>query len=416
MSTFELPTLPPAPTTVPEWQGVIFGTISAPLAVIFTNPFDTTKVRLQLQGQNKEIPKVYKNTFDCFYKILKTEGIRGLQKGITPAIYREASKNVFRIGMFDPIMNVLHDKKKEKNSPPLWKRIVAGATTGALGALSCNPFELIKTRMQAQTVSKSTAVGFQHNYTGLWSAFSTIYKKDGIAGLYVGSAVSVVRGTIGTSANLSTYSYLRDYIISNKILKDGPMNDMLCSLISSFVCCAVMNPLDVTRTRLYNQSRNPPVKSITGGDGLVYKNAVDAFRKIVHYEGFFALYKGLLPSFFRLGPHFTLTFLFYEQMKRMSLNKQHKNYLLEQDANLQKVLSLYDTNQNGKLDFSEVVEILQHQIPFGDLFSSVDSYDSVLHQEAQNLIAQSSSRVAIEKNEIPQLLEDVKDVAQKYRV
>lgn len=48
--------------------------------------------------------------------------------------------------------------------------------------------------------------------------------KDGIAGLYVGSLVSVVRGTIGTSANLSTYSYLRDYIITNKIMKDGPVN------------------------------------------------------------------------------------------------------------------------------------------------------------------------------------------------
>lgn len=46
-----------------------------------------------------------------------------------------------------------------------------------MGALSCNPFELIKTRMQAQTVAKHAAVGFQHNYTGLWSAFGSIYNK-----------------------------------------------------------------------------------------------------------------------------------------------------------------------------------------------------------------------------------------------
>lgn len=405
-----LPSLPPPPS-VPEWQGILFGTVSAPLAVVFTNPFDTTKVRLQLQGQNKELPKVYKNSFDCFYKILKTEGIRGLQQGITPALYREASKNVFRIGMFDPIMNLLHDKRKEKSSPPLWKRIVAGATTGALGALSCNPFELIKTRMQAQTVGASTAVGYQHNYTGLWSAVATIYKKDGIAGLYVGSLVSVFRGTVGTSANLSTYSYLRDYVIVNNIMKDGPINDMLCSFVSSFVCCAVMNPLDVTRTRVYNQPRS------NTGEGLAYKNAVDAFRKIVRNEGVFALYKGLLPSFFRLGPHFTLTFLFYEQMKRMALHRANNKYLAENDGDLRKILELYDANKDGKLDPSELVVIVKQQIPRTALFASEEEYERTLQHETHKLIEQNSaSKVAIEKNEIPQLLENLEEITRKYKL
>lgn len=39
-----LPTLPPPPTTVPKWQGFVFGTVAAPMAVLFTNPFDTAKV------------------------------------------------------------------------------------------------------------------------------------------------------------------------------------------------------------------------------------------------------------------------------------------------------------------------------------------------------------------------------------
>lgn len=44
MTSALLSSLPPPPTNVPEWQGILFGTISAPLAVVFTNPFDTTKV------------------------------------------------------------------------------------------------------------------------------------------------------------------------------------------------------------------------------------------------------------------------------------------------------------------------------------------------------------------------------------
>ena len=38
-------TIPPPPSSVPQWQGFVFGTISAPLAVVFTNPFDTAIIK-----------------------------------------------------------------------------------------------------------------------------------------------------------------------------------------------------------------------------------------------------------------------------------------------------------------------------------------------------------------------------------
>lgn len=65
------------------------------LAVVFTNPFDTIKVRMQLQSNAQT--KVYTSTLDALRKISSSEGLRGLQKGLTPAIYREGSKNLFRI-------------------------------------------------------------------------------------------------------------------------------------------------------------------------------------------------------------------------------------------------------------------------------------------------------------------------------
>jgi hypothetical protein len=82
--------------------------------------------------------------------------VRSTLQGIVPALYREGSKNVFRIGMFEPIMRLLHDPVSEPGTVPMWKRVIAGATSGAMGAFACNPFELIKTRMQVR-----------HRYRGL---------------------------------------------------------------------------------------------------------------------------------------------------------------------------------------------------------------------------------------------------------
>ena len=35
---------------------------------------------------------------------------------------------------------------------------------------------------------------------------------------------------------------------------------------------------------------------------LMYKNSFDCFRKVVRYEGFFGLYRGLLPQLVGVAP------------------------------------------------------------------------------------------------------------------
>ncbi|KAL0483955.1 solute carrier family 25 member [Acrasis kona] len=299
--------------TTPRWQTFLFSTISPIGAVIITNPFDTAKVRLQLQGQFDASQRIYKNSFDAILKIYKHEGLVGLQKGLVPAMWREGSKNVMRIGMYEPIMERMHDKKRD-GPLPMWKRILAGGTSGALGALACNPFELIKTRMQAQSNSK-IVVGHQHQYSsGLWPTMYNEVKKNGVFTLYKGSGMSVVRSFFGSGANLSIYSYMRDNLISKQYMKDGFLVDATSGLTSSLFTALVMNPVDVLRTRIYNQAVNAETSNV------VYKNGIDALFKVVKNEGVKALFKGWVASFARLGPHFTLTFVFFEELKRLSRN------------------------------------------------------------------------------------------------
>ena len=93
-------------------------------------------------------------------KTWRFEGMAGLQRGLTPALLRESTKNVFRLGLFDPILTLIHDRQTYP-AIPIWKRFTAGALSGAVGALSCNPFELVKTRLQSQANAK-ISVGYQH--------------------------------------------------------------------------------------------------------------------------------------------------------------------------------------------------------------------------------------------------------------
>ena len=165
-------------------------------------------------------------------KIGRNEGFRGLQKGLSAAVVREGSKNMFRIGMYDPIMSLIHDKSK--GNAPAWKRIVGGSLCGVMGALACNPFELIKTRLQSATDQK-LAVGHQHGYTGVLDALRSIYQKEGFKGLYRGSLVSMLRSIVGSGANLSSYSMIKEKLTTEYKWNDTITLDMVCGLASGFL-------------------------------------------------------------------------------------------------------------------------------------------------------------------------------------
>lgn len=252
------------------------------------------QVRLQLQQKGQ---LVYKNSFDCMRKIWQNEGMAGLQKGLTPAIMREGSKNLFRIGMFDPLIQFLHDKDRDGPHIPLWKRVIAGGTSGAMGAMACNPFELVKTRMQSNA-KDTIAVGHQFKYSNTFQGLWSIVSREGILALYKGSAMSVLRSTLGSGCNMAFYTGLRDYLLDNSLMPNNAFTDAFSGLVSSFFCALLMNPVDVARTRLYNQPK----------DSQQYKSGIDVMVQLLRNEGASAFMKGFLPSFARLGPHFT-----YEQ-------------------------------------------------------------------------------------------------------
>jgi hypothetical protein len=56
--------------------------------VTFSNPAEVAKTRLQLQGEleKKGNTKVYKSAIDVLVKTWRNEGLRGIQRGLSPAV------------------------------------------------------------------------------------------------------------------------------------------------------------------------------------------------------------------------------------------------------------------------------------------------------------------------------------------
>jgi solute carrier family 25 aspartate/glutamate transporter 12/13 len=81
-------------------------------------------------------------------------------------------------------------------------------------------------------------------------------------------------------------------------LMEGAKNFLISATASGIGATAVY-PVDLVKTRMQNQRKfsvSSSSSSSTASATLLYRNSLDCFQKTLAREGFFGLYKGLLPN------------------------------------------------------------------------------------------------------------------------
>ncbi|XP_044732978.1 solute carrier family 25 member 35-like isoform X2 [Chrysoperla carnea] len=294
------------------WMDFIIGGVAAMGAGLFTNPLEVAKTRMQLQGELLARGKYavhYKNAPHALYTIAKNEGILAIQKGLVPGLWVQLFLNGFRLGTFQ--FGYSHGFMSDKDGKQvLWKTMSVSCVGAVLGAVSASPLFLVKTRLQSQSASE-VAVGFQHKHTGMISAFQHIYKEHGVKGLFRGVEATIPRAAAGGTAQLTTFSVVKDWLVSEQIFTEHPIAQSFCaSMVGGVVVAIVMTPFDVISTRLYNQGVD------SSGRGLLYDGYFDCVMKIWRKERFYGFFKGIGPSYLRLGPHTVLCLVFWDELNK----------------------------------------------------------------------------------------------------
>jgi len=284
----------------PFYMNFLCGGGAACFAEFCSLPLDTCKVRLQIQGADPN-PK-YKGMLHCFKTVASEEGPQALWKGLVPGLLRQSIFASLRIGLYEPVRNLYH---QGSGDPPLYKKILAGLTTGTIGISIANPTDLVKIRLQAEG---KLPPGVPRRYTGTINAFSTILREEGVLGFWKGIGPNIIRNSIINAAELATYDQAKQSALAAG-LKDNLPTHLLCGLTAGFVATCCGSPADVIKTRIMNQK--------VSADGVKeYRNAFHAIYKIVGGEGLGGLYKGFLPNFSRIGSWNIIMFLTFEQLKK----------------------------------------------------------------------------------------------------
>lgn len=301
--------------TVPPAVDLVLGASACCLACVFTNPLEVVKTRLQLQGELQApgtYHRPYRGFVASFVAVARADGWCGLQKGLAAGLLYQGLMNSVRFYCFS-----LAGQAGLTQQPG--GTVVAGAVAGALGAFVGSPAYLIKTQLQAQTVA-SMAVGHQHHHQSILGALESIWRQQGMAGLWRGVGGAMPRVMVGSATQLATFASAKAWVQDQQWF---PEDSWLVALSGGMICsvavAAVMTPFDVISTRLYNQ----PVDG--AGKGQLYASLTDCLVKIWKQEGPLALYKGLGPAYLRLGPHTILSMFLWDELRKLAQQIQCQN-------------------------------------------------------------------------------------------
>ncbi|EDW70959.1 mitochondrial uncoupling protein Bmcp [Drosophila virilis] len=301
---------------VKDWRPFVYGGLASITAEFGTFPIDTTKTRLQIQGQkiDQTFSQLrYRGMTDAFVKISREEGLRALYSGIWPAVLRQATYGTIKFGTYYTLKKLASERgllTDNDGSERVWSNIICAAGAGAISSAIANPTDVLKVRMQVH--GKGT------DQLGLLGCFREIYKYEGVRGLWRGVGPTAQRAVVIASVELPVYDFCKLQLMS--AFGDQVANHFVSSFIASLGSAVASTPIDVIRTRLMNQRHvtvlNGGLATAAASPAKLYSGSLDCAVQTIRNEGLFALYKGFIPTWVRMGPWNIIFFITYEQLKK----------------------------------------------------------------------------------------------------
>ncbi|KAK3603298.1 hypothetical protein CHS0354_025903 [Potamilus streckersoni] len=290
---------------------IINGGIAGIVGVTCVFPIDLVKTRLQNQQPGPQGQLMYKSLPDCAVKTFRNEGFFGMYRGSAVNLLLITPEKAIKLVGNDFFRHVL---RKENNTLPLAREMMAGAGAGMCQIIITTPMELLKIQLQDQ--GRSAQVDLTATSTGsvkLNGASGTtttapqrlsatkialkLLREKGLFGLYQGCGATLLRDVSFSAIYFPLFAHLN---AKGKRREGSNQAVFYHSFISGCLagCTAafLVTPLDVVKTRLQTLHK--------GKGEETYKGIIDCFVKVIKHEGPKALFKGAFCRVLVIAPLF----------------------------------------------------------------------------------------------------------------
>ena len=274
----------PASIHYPFW----FGGSASSLAACVTHPMDLVKVRLQMR--HGDMPRSMSGTL---VHIVRNEGIRGLYSGLSASLLRQLTYSTTRFALYEAIKGRLEvyaqgryaEGKAKKAQVSFGALVLAASAAGMAGGFAGNAADVLNVRMQHDAaLPAEQRRGYRHALDGL----VRLAREEGIVkGWFRGVWPNSMRAAAMTASQLASYDVAKRILLATTPLTDSLAAHLIASFLAGVAAATVTSPIDVVKTRVMS-SHGAKLTTVLG--------------ELYAAEGLRWMFKGWVPSFFRLGP------------------------------------------------------------------------------------------------------------------
>lgn len=295
-----------------QYEYLVAGVVGGTVSTLMLHPFDLIKVRFAVNDGHSGFTPHYTGSIDAVRKIVKSEGVSGLYRGVVPNVLGSGASWGFYFLLYNCLKTWMQDGNTTKALSP-WVHTFAAVNAGVITLVMTNPIWVVKTRLCLQ-YGEDHHLSDSKKYTGTMDALRKIHKTEGIKGLYKG----LTPGLFGVSHGTLQFVAYEEMKTQYNLFKNNPVNGKLGTMeyivfatISKLIAATVTYPYQVIRARLQDQHHH-------------YKGPLHCIRNIFKYEGWRGFYKGLSVNLLKVTPATVLTFVVYEHISYYLLNLEEK--------------------------------------------------------------------------------------------
>ncbi|KAI0632258.1 S-adenosylmethionine transporter [Trametes polyzona] len=240
------------------YQSLAAGGLAGTSVDLLFFPIDTVKTRLQSsQG------------------FIRAGGFKGVYKGVGSVVVGSAPGAAVFFCTYDTLKRTL---PLPADYAPLVHMI--SASMGEVAACSIRvPTEVIKTRTQTSTYGSAAQSSL--------AAARLVLSTEGIRGFYRGFGSTVMREIPFTSLQFPLYEFLKNRLAKALHRPLHAYEAAVCGSFAGGVAAALTTPLDVLKTRVMLDLRDPTKQA--------HPSLAARFRQIYTVEGPKALFAGVVP-------------------------------------------------------------------------------------------------------------------------
>ncbi|KAI0003749.1 mitochondrial inner membrane protein [Russula compacta] len=186
----------------PFWE-VVAGGSAGGCQVIFTNPLEIVKIRLQVQG---EAAKAEGAMPRGAIHIIRQLGLVGLYRGAAACLLRDIPFSAIYFPAYSHLKRDVFHEGYHGKKLSFFETLSSAAIAGMPAAYLTTPADVVKTRLQVEARKGQTT------YKGVIDAFTKIYREEGFKALFKGGPARIIRSSPQFGFTLVAYEYLHQYL------------------------------------------------------------------------------------------------------------------------------------------------------------------------------------------------------------